>query len=345
MSQYYYNPYQNNSAENPEVNEQMRRMFLLGQREKAEKRELRKISCALGAAIIAYLVIQTAASSVMLVNSELADLYSSSPVFQYAFNVIFVSVLSVAVPFGLIALLCRKKYRYPIIPNKPIKTSRSALWICFGMGCCILANIVVNYLIEFLKAAFNVNLTQGETLSPDSVFACVMEVIAIAVIPAVCEEFAMRCCSLQILRNYGTGFAVFAVSVVFGLLHGNVIQFVFAFLIGLILAYVTVRTESIAPAIFIHMFNNGMSAVQDIVKYAAGEKISERLLVAMFLFWIAAGIISAVILLIKKEFKKFGDRSVSVLSFGQKLNGFLFPGMILPFGVLILITATTVSIG
>lgn len=345
MPQYYYNPFQNNSGNDTAVNEQMRRMYERQQRENTEKRELRKISSALGIAIIAYLVIQTAASVLILGRSDLSKLYSSNAVFQYAFNVIFVSVLSVAVPFGIVALFNKKKYRHPIVPNMPIKASKTFAWVCFGMGSCILANIIVNYAVTLLKTVFKINLTQGESLSPDSVFACIMEIIALAVIPAVCEEFAMRCCSLQLLRKYGIGFSVFAVSIVFGLLHGNVIQFMFAFIIGLVLAYVTVKTDSIVPAIFIHMLNNGMSAVQDIVKYALGEKISDNTLVAMFIFWVAAGIIAAVYLLIKKEFRRASKDNGSVLTFGQKLGSFLFPGMVVPFLILIIITCTTVSIG
>lgn len=344
MSQYYYDPFRNNNGYSAAYAENMQKMYERQQRVQIEKKQLRRISSGLGTAVIAYLIVQSL-SSVLLVKLNLSSLYYSSPVFQYAFNIIFVSVLAVAVPFAAAALFNKKKYRRPIVPNKPIKPSRAFAWVCLGMGACIVANVVVNYIITILKTLFSINLTQSESLSPDSVSACIMETIALAVIPAICEEFAMRCCSLQLLRNYGTGFAVFAVSIVFGLLHGNVIQFMFAFIIGLVLAYVTVKTESIIPAIFIHMCNNGMSAVQDIADYALGEKTADNFTVAMFLFWVAAGIIAGIHLLLKKEFKRIPDENESVLTFGQKIGSFLFPGMIVPFAVLFLITCTTVSIG
>lgn len=49
----------------------------------------------------------------------------------------------------------------------------------------------------------------------------------------------MRCCALGIVKKYGKAFGVVAVSIVFGLIHGNIIQFIFATLVGLILGYVT----------------------------------------------------------------------------------------------------------
>ena len=123
------------------------------------------------------------------------------------------------------------------------------------------------------------------------------------------------------------------------------IQFLFAFIIGLVLGLVTVKTESIVPAILIHMFNNGMSAFQDILKYAVGEKISENSLVVLFIFWIVTGAIAGLYLLFKGELKKGNDSTTydGVLSFRQRIGAFLFPGMIVPFILLILITCTTVS--
>ncbi|MGN1328958.1 MAG: lysostaphin resistance A-like protein [Eubacterium sp.] len=344
MPQYYYDPFNNGNNQGYAYNEQVQRMYEREMRKKAEKRELRKVGLALGTAIIAYIVLQSVAS-ILLMKLGMYNLYKESAVFQYAFNIIFVSVLSVAAPFGVVALFNRKKYRDPIVPNKPIKASKCFAWVCFGMCCCIVVNMAVNYIVTFLKTAFNITLTQGESLSPDSVFACVMEVIALAVIPALCEEFAMRCCSLQLLKKYGTGFAIFAVSMVFGLLHGNVIQFLFAFAVGAVLAYVTVKTGSIIPAILIHMLNNGMSAVQDIFEYSLGEKASDYAIVVMFIFWVIAGVLAAVYLFFKKEFNGITNSSKSVLSNGEKLVAFLFPGMIIPFAFLIAMTAQTVSIG
>lgn len=343
MPQYYYDPFINGANQNNEYSEQVQKMYLLEQKKKAEKSELRKISAALGTAIVAYIIIQTV-SSMLLMKFDVYTLYKENAVFQYAFNIVFISVLSVAVPFGVVALFNRKKYIGPVVPNKPIKASTGFAWICCGLGCCIVVNMAVNFIVSILKSV-GIKLTQGESLEPDSIFACIMETIALAVIPALCEEFAMRCCSLQLLRKFGTGFAVFAVSVVFGLLHGNVIQFLFAFAVGAVMAYVTVKTESIVPAIFIHMLNNGMSATQDIVKYALGEKISDYVIVGMFVFWILAGILSAIYLYFKNELNGIKDTSTSVLTNGEKMGAFMFPGMILPFVILVILTAQTVSIG
>lgn len=337
MSQYYYNPFGSS-----DVNEAMQREYNRQLRVKQEKHEIRMISLSMGCAIIAYLAIQMLVSS-LLVPLGLYDLYLNNPVFQYSFTVIAVSFASVALPFGIMALVNKKNYTAPIIPNKRLKASRAFVWVCFGMLCCVAANIVVSFVITFMEGLFGLKFNGGEITEPDSVFACVMYLIGVSIIPAICEELAMRCFSLQLLRKYGKGFGVVAVSIVFGLLHGNVVQFIFAFLIGLVLGYVTVRTDSIVPAIFIHALNNGMSVVQSVVNYAAGENTATTVTVLMYLFWVAAGIVSGLYLLVKKELFFKDKNNGSVLTTGQKFTAFLFPCMLIPIAVLVLLTITTID--
>ena len=242
----------------------------------------------------------------------------------------------------LVALINKKKYKTPIVPTKSLKFVDAVIWICFGMGICVIANAATSYLVAFLKTV-GITLTQGDVSNPNSVFECVLNIIGIAIVPAICEEFAMRCCSLGLLKNYGKAFGVVAVSVVFGLLHGNVIQFVFAFLVGLVLAYVTIKTDSIIPAMCIHALNNGMSAVSDTVNFIAGKEIN--ITAALFGFWLLLGVIATVYLGIKHKLTLPKENSDCVLTTGEKISSFLFPGMIIPFLLLIVMTAQTVKIG
>ncbi len=336
MSQ-YYNPFGYDG-----ISEEAKQAYFRKQEEKRQKSEIRQISLMMGCAIIAYVVIQSIASSV-LKTLGYYDLYLNDPIFQNAFMIIGVSFLSVALPFGIMALISKRKYDYPIVPNEPIKPLRCITWICFGMLCCIAANFCVSVIIQLMETIFGVTFSQSELLDPDSPFACVMVVISTAIIPPICEEFALRCCSLQLLRKYGKGFAVFAVSIIFGLLHGNVIQFLFAFIIGLVLGLVTVKTGSIVPAVLIHAFNNGISAANAVIKYVYNEDITTSFLLIIYIVWIALGLASLVYLIIKGELKKGVKAEGDVLTTGQKFTSFLFPWMIVPFVILIVLTAMTIQ--
>ena len=109
--QYYYTPNFNNSQ-----NDYMKKQIERDAIARRQKSELRKISSFLGSAIILYLVFQVIVSIVMskvtLANgSTVYDLYQSNAAFSYAVNILFISILSVGLPFGLVALINRKKYK------------------------------------------------------------------------------------------------------------------------------------------------------------------------------------------------------------------------------------------
>lgn len=341
---YQPNPYANAYSHpfDPKEAERSREIYL---KRKKEKNEILKLGFAIGIVLVCYLIVQLIAVSVMTVLG-LTDVYSSSATFQYCFNVVAVHLLSLVIPFGILSLIMKNKYDGPVVPTKKVGFFNSCVWISFGMGCCIIANYATNIIINLFKMA-GYELSQSNMLEPDGIFSCIAMVIATAIIPGVCEEFAMRCCTLGLLKKHGKAFGVIAVSVVFGLIHGNVIQFVFAFLVGLVLAFITVKTDSVVPAMFIHTFNNGLSVTQDIIKYVAGEKTAENVVVIMFIVWGVLAIASLVYLVIKKQFtfadnKEKKEKDGSELSLGTKLV-MLLPGFAVPFILLIIETATTVT--
>lgn len=338
---------QNKTYFHPSIPEgQLARLAYDDERIKAEKRQLRKTGLFIGAAILGYIIIQTLISQIAFYGKAgLKDLYDSSPVFNSGFNMLVVHFCSVLIPFGLMALILRKQFVTPVIPSKKVEKSILFSWIGLGMMLCVSANFIVSIVITICES-LGYKLTQGETPEPDSLLACFICFVATAIVPAVFEEFAMRCCTLGVLRKYGTGFAVLTVSVVFGLLHGNVIQFIFAFLIGLVLAYVTVRTESVLPAILIHFCNNGISATNDIVNYFVDKDVSNYVVSGLYIMWLVFGAIGFICLLRKKELlppkKKNTEKDSSGLTFGTKCLC-LLPGFSVPFLMLIVITVMTIK--
>ncbi len=51
----------------------------------------------------------------------------------------------------------------------------------------------------------------------------------------------------------------------FGLAHGNIAQFILAFVLGIFLAQITMKHNSIIPAIIVHMFINTLSTVTGLI--------------------------------------------------------------------------------
>ncbi len=336
----YYSPTNLNNSD-----EQYRRILYYQALAKQERSEIRHVSNMLGLAILLYELVQVVLVFFFSAFPDLGSLYKNSQIFQDSFSTLFGEVLGVALTFGFVAFINRKKYKVSIIPNEKIGFAKCFRWVCFGMLGCMAANYVTDGVI-WLFNRVGYDLNYPDSLKPESVFACVLSIVAIAVVPALCEEFALRCCSLGLMQNYGKAFGVVTASIIFGLLHGNVIQLVFAFLVGLFLGYLTVKTGSIWPAILVHGFNNGISASGDVIGYAINGEVDDKYYYAIFIIWAVLGAVSAVWIFLKGEFKNDEPKSEPLPfanSFGAKLGAFASAPLLL-LSVPFLIFSTVLSI-
>ena len=67
------------------------------------------------------------------------------------------------------------------------------------------------------------------------------------------------------------------------------------------MGYITVKTDSVVPAILVHALNNGMSVVAGIVRYAATDKAADSVTVGMYVFWLLVGAAATIYLLVKSS--------------------------------------------
>lgn len=310
---------------------------------KNEARELITTGLVLGGALFFFLINQVIAVGILQL-TDYYTLFQNNVVFQHAFNILAVHFLSLLLPFGIACLILRKRYIAPVIPTQKVKKSTMVYWVFLGLGICFSGNFVVSFLVQIMnKIGYDLDLPN--LLEPKSTVEYLIMIFSTAIVPAIFEELAMRCFSLGALRKYGNGFAVFAVSIIFGLVHGNVIQFVFAFIVGLVLGYITIKTNNITIAIFIHMLNNGISVFQTIMKSETNEKITATATSILVVIIFALACISLVMLIKNKELlpkKNEIKASKSSLNFGEKFVC-LIPGLIIPFISLIAISATTIT--
>ena len=81
----------------------------------------------------------------------------------------------------------------------------------------------------------------------------------IAVVPAVCEELAFRGFILSGFRQSGHKWRpIIYTALFFALSHAILQQSIVAFVMGIVIGYLAVQTNSIWPCMVYHMFHNGM---------------------------------------------------------------------------------------
>ena len=86
-----------------------------------------------------------------------------------------------------------------------------------------------------------------------------IQIVTVAILPALCEEFIHRGLLLQGTKHESFGKAIIISSVLFGLIHLSIVQVFYAIILGIIMGYVAVITKNIWPAVIVHFMNNFLS--------------------------------------------------------------------------------------
>jgi hypothetical protein len=95
----------------------------------------------------------------------------------------------------------------------------------------------------------------------NSVVSLLLNMFTLALLPAVLEEMVYRGYILRTLLPHGKMFAIVVSSAMFALMHGNLLQIPFAFIVGLTCGYLAVKTGKIWVAALLHFLNNFMAVV------------------------------------------------------------------------------------
>lgn len=122
-------------------------------------------------------------------------------------------------------------------------------------GAFIVMEIVSVFLANIFPESYNSADDAVNLLITDS--STLLIIIAVAVMPAICEELAFRGLLFGTLsKKYKIWPAIIISGLIFGIYHGNLIKtFVVGFL-GMTMAYVIYNTDSIFVSMIMHFLNN-----------------------------------------------------------------------------------------
>ncbi len=101
------------------------------------------------------------------------------------------------------------------------------------------------------------------------------------IIAPITEEIFFRGMLLRVFSRANQRFAVFATAFFFGLSHHNIPQFVLAFILGTFLAHITLKHNSVIPAVIVHIFINSMSTAVSYIEENTGFIFTSYLILVM----------------------------------------------------------------
>lgn len=313
---------------------------------KIEKRKLKKTSNGLGFYILAYYLTMQIVGVIVFSVLELFGVESNEPTVKYLLDILL-SVSAAFVP-GIIYLVASgfkfgEAYKKTFVPV--------TLLICLvfiGMGLAMVSNTAAQLMDEGLSLfglKNSVSMTNDSLLNPLQTF---LYIFAVSAVPAIAEEFAFRGIIMGRLKKYGKCFAVITSSVMFGAMHSNTTQIVFAFILGLVLGFVDIIADSILPSIIIHFLNNFYAVTFDVLKSNTniGEYTYYLINLSVVIIFCIGGLISF-IYLVKKDkrifqfssLEKAEEENSNLLTYKEKIKTFfLTPGIIISLSIFLIIT-------
>lgn len=126
----------------------------------------------------------------------------------------------------------------------------------FAMGFAMLNSIFVNLVSDY----FSSYRVVSNALSAAN--TSIIQTIVIVIIIPIFEEMFFRGVIFSWLKkNFNIAFAIIVQALVFAIMHGNILQGIYAFVLGIILALINIYTESLYGNIVAHCLFNLFGSV------------------------------------------------------------------------------------
>lgn len=131
---------------------------------------------------------------------------------------------------------------------------------------------ILGYFADEIFSAFDINISSSGSLPVTGIGLAVYAVYTCIIAP-VTEELFYRGMLLRTFSKSSQHFGIFATAVMFGLGHGNIRQFILGFIVGIFLAHITLKHNSIIPSITVHAVLNTMTVILSMLELTRYEEL------------------------------------------------------------------------
>lgn len=245
--------YNNKKSKNKKVKKEL--TLKEEQELKFEKYKFRTLALAVGMSIIICFVLQVACQLILdkLFPSLLVGILTESQITLIVMAL--TSVISLLLPYVFLKLY----YKESNLKNGNDKDNIKFLLIAIFLTGII--QIVLMLLQMFTGLENKAVETVLDIQGLNNLFTQMLFVLSIAVIPGIFEELLFRKGLINLTKEFGDKFAILFSSLVFAVCHLNVTQGIFAFLMGLVLGTLYVKTGKMKYNMLLHALNNAYAAI------------------------------------------------------------------------------------
>ncbi|MBQ9106368.1 MAG: CPBP family intramembrane metalloprotease [Clostridia bacterium] len=313
---------------------------------RTEKKELFRRGILVGAALTAFVAMQFVFSFIlafveeMLGESTVNDLYAADGGSVYdGITYVFFSPLVFVVTAIVFFAILRIKPSKVVDFSMPRKAGLyfGSTFLCLGV---VFPAMIITSVINTVLNSLGLVPTVGDEVIPQTWQGIALYILSTAFIPALCEEIFCRGLVLGSLRKYGDRPAIIVSTVVFSLMHANFVQIPYTFIFGFAMGYVTVKSESIWPAVTAHFVNNLMSCVLSLVTVGMSDEQASITILAYYGVTLALGLAGVFMIKAKRGITpKVNNEYGGVLTVGERVKGMIINPTFIIFAAFCLFSA------
>lgn len=155
---------------------------------------------------------------------------------------------------------------------EPVRLKRCDVlkYVFTALGIQIILLYSMSALTGYL-ASKDIDITSRSFFAVSGVKAVILNIIYCCIVAPITEELLFRGFAMKALSRVSQRFGIFMSAFLFGLAHGNLVQFVSAFILGIFMAYVDVKHNSLIPSIIIHFAINAFSCIISYTNMLSGS--------------------------------------------------------------------------
>lgn len=312
------------------------------QEKKNDRKILKTMGNWFGFGIICFTVLASIVAVVIALLSEVftkVNLLYDNDNMAMAYQII-ATILFILVPFVIAYAVLKKKKIAGILPMGTTYNTKAAVgltMLCIPL--MIFSTLAINFISSIIQEILGITFTTGvedpQILGAEGIF---IAVLSTAVLPAILEEIVVRGIIMQPLRRFGDKFAIVASALIFGIMHGNMVQIPYTVVAGLFLGYLAVATGSLWPSIILHFINNFYSVALLAAYDNLGDTAGGVVAILFIGLFVLSGIIGGLIYF-PMNYKTPLKKGVDTLKTGEKYSA-LFLNVPMIFAIIFLLLQT-----
>ncbi|WP_276956671.1 CPBP family intramembrane glutamic endopeptidase [Methanobrevibacter woesei] len=176
---------------------------------------------------------------------------------------IIASVCNYILPLPIFLYLMNKLEKQEINSNK-LTIKKFIVYIAISLTLMWIGNLIRLTITEILGNLIQSEIANPivETIDSSSIYTNLLLMVIMA---PIFEEIIFRKLLIDRTIKYGKGVSILLSALIFGLFHGNLNQFFYAFLIGGFFAYVYIKTGKIIYTILLHLTVNFFGSIISVI--------------------------------------------------------------------------------